>query len=183
MGANFKRELILGMVSIALFTILILVHVIQYQNRKISSNIPVVPVNSTNLTAITQSPTTSTSTPSTAPTQAKQQLTSNVIAQHNNANDCWIIVQGKVYAVSNYLSQHPGGAEAITPYCGQDATQAFVTMGGRGGHSQRAYNDLTSLYIGDLNGTITQQQTSGSTTTAQSTSTNVGGIGRSNDDD
>ncbi|EGR30433.1 hypothetical protein IMG5_132170 [Ichthyophthirius multifiliis] len=31
------------------------------------------------------------------------------IIQHDKRDDCWIVIQGKVYDLSNYISQHPGG--------------------------------------------------------------------------
>ena len=172
MGANFKRELILGIVSILLFTTLIIVHTLQYQNRKIKS---LTPIKTTNLTqpAII----------SGAPGQTSQQLTSDLVASHNTANDCWIIVQNKVYSVSSYLTQHPGGADRIIPYCGQEATQAFVTRGGSGSHSQNAYNILGAYYVGELNGAVLQQQQSTGTNAVQTAPVRPAGSGRSNDDD
>ena len=31
------------------------------------------------------------------------------VAQHSSENDCWVIVHGKVYDVTSFLSEHPGG--------------------------------------------------------------------------
>lgn len=72
------------------------------------------------------------------------------VATHNSTSDCWIIINNKVYNVTNYLRLHPGGSNRIIPYCGQDATQAFLTKGGEGSHSSLAYADLAQLYIGDV---------------------------------
>lgn len=77
-------------------------------------------------------------------------LTLESVATHNTPTDCWIIISGKVYSVSSYLSQHPGGAFRITPYCGQDATQAFATQGGQGTHSSGAQADLAQLLLGSV---------------------------------
>lgn len=35
------------------------------------------------------------------------------IAKHNSVNDCWLLINNKVYNVTNYLGQHPGGASTI----------------------------------------------------------------------
>lgn len=78
-------------------------------------------------------------------------LTIKEISKHNNPNDCWIIVNNSVYNVTSYLSIHPGGAKKIISYCGQDATQAFMTKGGKGSHSNSAKKDLLLLKIGDVN--------------------------------
>ena len=70
------------------------------------------------------------------------------VATHSTTADCWIVVSGMVYNVTNYLIQHPGGAGQITPYCGQDATTAFQTKGGQGTHSTNASQILQGLYVG-----------------------------------
>jgi cytochrome b involved in lipid metabolism len=81
-------------------------------------------------------------------------LTVQEVAKHNSASDCWLIVSGKVYDVTNYLGVHPGGAGTIIPYCGQDATQAFKVDVR---HSSTAGNILANYYLGDLNQSVPQQ--------------------------
>ena len=46
------------------------------------------------------------------------------IAKHNNENDCWMVIEGKVYDVTTYINQHPDG-RSILKGCGIDATQMF----------------------------------------------------------
>ncbi len=36
-------------------------------------------------------------------------FTKEEVAKHNKAEDCWIIVHNKVYDVTKFLSEHPGG--------------------------------------------------------------------------
>lgn len=74
----------------------------------------------------------------------------NEVMQHNTENDCWIVISSNVYNVTSFLSEHPGGAFEITPYCGKDATQAFETQGGRGAHSQTANDMLATYFIGSV---------------------------------
>jgi len=80
------------------------------------------------------------------------------VAKHNSAADCWLIISGKVYNVTGYLSSHPGGADAITPFCGADATTAFLTKGGNGSHSSFAASLLADYYLGDFNQTLKTPQ-------------------------
>jgi len=35
------------------------------------------------------------------------------VQQHNTPEDCWIIVHQKVYDVSAFLADHPGGSKSI----------------------------------------------------------------------
>ncbi|KAJ3517377.1 hypothetical protein NLJ89_g549 [Agrocybe chaxingu] len=47
------------------------------------------------------------------------------VAQHKSANSCWVIIQNKVYDVTDFLPDHPGGAEIILKYAGRDATSVY----------------------------------------------------------
>lgn len=37
-----------------------------------------------------------------------RKITLAEVAQHNKADDLWIVVAGKVYDVTKFLSEHPG---------------------------------------------------------------------------
>ena len=53
------------------------------------------------------------------------QYTTEEIKKHNTKNDCWIIINHKVYDVSQFLSIHPGGESIILTVGGCDATAYF----------------------------------------------------------
>ncbi len=72
------------------------------------------------------------------------------VAKHNTAADCWQVINNKVYDVTGAIAGHPGGAEAIIQFCGQDATTGFSNRNGKGPHPQNAQENLISFYIGDL---------------------------------
>lgn len=55
----------------------------------------------------------------------KTELTGTEVAKHNSASDCWVIVHGKVYDVTEFLPEHPGGSKIILKYAGKDATEEF----------------------------------------------------------
>lgn len=77
-------------------------------------------------------------------------ITVSQVAQHNNYNDCWVIISNKVYNVTSYINMHPAGPEKIILYCGKDATTAFDTKGSKGTHSQEAQNLLNTFYVGNI---------------------------------
>ncbi|KAI2631327.1 hypothetical protein GGS26DRAFT_591210 [Hypomontagnella submonticulosa] len=52
-------------------------------------------------------------------------LTTAEVAKHNTTSSCWIVVNGKVYDVTSYLGQHPGGAAILLRQGGRDATAEF----------------------------------------------------------
>ncbi|KZT74754.1 hypothetical protein DAEQUDRAFT_700767 [Daedalea quercina L-15889] len=47
------------------------------------------------------------------------------VTQHNNASSCWVIISNKVYDVTEFLPEHPGGSKIILKYAGRDATKAY----------------------------------------------------------
>ena len=73
------------------------------------------------------------------------------ISKHNQKNDCWLLIEGQVYDVTNFIKMHPGG-EAILQGCGIDATNLYKTrpMGSGTPHSQNANNRLQQYLIGKL---------------------------------
>lgn len=56
---------------------------------------------------------------------SKTTLTGVEVAKHNNAKDCWVIVHGRAYDVTEFLPEHPGGMKIILKYAGKDATEEF----------------------------------------------------------
>ena len=57
-----------------------------------------------------------------------------------------IIGGPKVYDVTKYLDDHPGGAEVMLDVAGQDADEFFEDIG----HSKEARNELKKFYIGEF---------------------------------
>jgi cytochrome b involved in lipid metabolism len=51
-------------------------------------------------------------------------ITMDMVAGHASATDCWMVINGKVIDVSNFVSKHPGG-DVIVQGCGKDATSYF----------------------------------------------------------
>jgi len=81
---------------------------------------------------------------STARVVSKKEL-----EEHNEDHkDQWIAVDGKVYTITEYKHEHPGGEDILLEHAGSDATEAFENVG----HSKDARNKLKSLLVGELEG-------------------------------
>jgi len=48
------------------------------------------------------------------------------VATHAIEDDCWTVIDGKVYDLSGYANEHPGGSAAVTAGCGKDSTKRFL---------------------------------------------------------
>jgi cytochrome b involved in lipid metabolism len=87
----------------------------------------------------------------TPPTQTPPPTSSSYtlanVAQHNSATSCWSAISGKVYDLTGWINQHPGGPGHILALCGSDGSAAFNAQ--HGGQSRPA-QELARFYIGDL---------------------------------
>ncbi|KAK2774714.1 hypothetical protein FQN53_003521 [Emmonsiellopsis sp. PD_33] len=77
---------------------------------------------------------------------ALQEYSADVVATHNSRDDLWITIHGKVYDVTKYVRDHPGGADALIEVAGTDATEAYEDVG----HSEDASEILESYLIGTV---------------------------------
>ncbi|CAJ1949315.1 unnamed protein product [Sphenostylis stenocarpa] len=68
------------------------------------------------------------------------------VSQHNNAKDCWLVIHGKVYNVTKFLEDHPGGDDVLLSSTGKDATNDFEDIG----HSTSAVAMMDEFYVGDI---------------------------------
>jgi flavocytochrome c len=50
------------------------------------------------------------------------------VAKHNKKDDLWIVVKGVVMDVTNWLDEHPGGAQALFSHMGRDASEEFEML-------------------------------------------------------
>jgi cytochrome b involved in lipid metabolism len=93
----------------------------------------------------TQTKTNTTNTTNTTSTGTSYTLTQ--VASHNNASNCWTTINGFVYNITSYISQHPGGTGAIIALCGIDSSADFNLQ--HGGQARPA-SELASFKIGTL---------------------------------
>ncbi|CAH1446625.1 unnamed protein product [Lactuca virosa] len=65
------------------------------------------------------------------------------VSKHNKTLDCWVIISGKVFDVTSFMEDHPGGSEVLLAATGKDATNDFEDVG----HSEEARDLMDKYYI------------------------------------
>jgi len=81
------------------------------------------------------------------------------VSQHDDESSAWIVIDGYVYDVTSFLTDHPGGKEIVLPHLGKDATATF-TDEREHVHSEAAYNILKKYRIGVLEDRVARDRKS-----------------------
>ncbi|TKD09489.1 cytochrome b5 domain-containing protein [Polyangium fumosum] len=84
-----------------------------------------------------------------APREARL-LSRAEVAHHDRPEDCWLVIRGKAYDVTKYLSAHPAPPRTITDHCGKESTSAFETKERGRAHSPQAWQLLETYFVGEV---------------------------------
>ncbi len=93
----------------------------------------------------------------TTANQQNKTFSMDEVATHSSKTDCWTVISGKVYDLTDFVNRHPGGNEVVRA-CGIDATTLFTSrttedgqpVGSGTPHSQVAQEQLAELKIGTI---------------------------------
>ena len=64
------------------------------------------------------------------------------VQNHNKIDDCWIIIDDKIYDVTEFALSHPGGKQLLYSVGGQDATEYFYEL-----HRKEILLEVASEFI------------------------------------
>ncbi|TFY57580.1 hypothetical protein EVG20_g8489 [Dentipellis fragilis] len=73
--------------------------------------------------------------------------TASDVAQHDSASSCWVSHRGRVYDVTGFLADHPGGDDLLLKYAGRDVENVMKDPQEHD-HSDSAYAMLEEFIIG-----------------------------------
>ncbi|XP_073054705.1 cytochrome b5-like [Primulina eburnea] len=76
------------------------------------------------------------------------------ISEHNSKKDCWLLINGKVYDVTKFLDDHPGGDDVLLTATGKDATDDFEDVG----HSSSARATMDEFFVGEIDSSTIQSK-------------------------
>ncbi|XP_008566107.1 PREDICTED: cytochrome b5 type B [Galeopterus variegatus] len=68
------------------------------------------------------------------------------VAERSSSKEIWLVIHGRVYDITRFLNEHPGGEEVLLEQAGTDASESFEDVG----HSSDAREMLKQYYIGDV---------------------------------
>ncbi|KAI9493577.1 cytochrome b5-like heme/steroid binding domain-containing protein [Zychaea mexicana] len=68
------------------------------------------------------------------------------VSKHQSKDDLWMVIHNKVYNVTAFVQEHPGGEDVLLDESGKDATEAFEDIG----HSDEAREILEKYLVGEL---------------------------------
>lgn len=75
--------------------------------------------------------------------------TAEDVARHSTEGSCWVSYAGKVYNVTGFLADHPGGDDLVLQYAGRDVQEVMKDKA-QHDHSDSAYDMLEEFCIGRL---------------------------------
>merc|ERR1719247_1816533 len=59
---------------------------------------------------------------------AKGGIPMSEVQKHKTKDSAWVILHGKVYDLTEFLDDHPGGAEVVLKWAGRDATKFWSAI-------------------------------------------------------
>ncbi|XP_010544869.1 PREDICTED: cytochrome B5 [Tarenaya hassleriana] len=68
------------------------------------------------------------------------------LAKHKCRNNCWILIHDKVYDVSSFMDEHPGGDNLLLSVTGKDGSDDFDEVS----HSDEAKAMMKKFFIGEV---------------------------------
>ena len=83
---------------------------------------------------------------------AIRKITREELKIHNRASadgrlpdDVWVLVKDRVYDLSPFFRNHPGGPDVIEEFSGKDATKSFVDAS----HPASAKKEMEKYFVGE----------------------------------
>jgi len=86
-----------------------------------------------------------------AAADVKQTYTLTDLKANTTEKSCYLLIDEKVYNVTEFLDEHPGGYDIILNTTGRDATEDFEEIG----HSNAAREMLDKYLVGNFEGQAT----------------------------
>jgi len=74
------------------------------------------------------------------------QISLKEVEEHDSSDSLWIVIDDKIYDLTDFAAEHPGGSHVLEENAGREATQEFEDAG----HSDDARAMMKDFLIGQL---------------------------------
>ncbi|KAI1285304.1 Cytochrome b5 [Halotydeus destructor] len=75
-----------------------------------------------------------------------KQFTLEEVSTHNDKKSAFLVIHDKVFDITKFADEHPGGEEVLYEQAGKDATESFEDVG----HSTDARDLMMTYLVGEL---------------------------------
>lgn len=75
-------------------------------------------------------------------------VSKDLLKSHKTVDDCWTVLNGKVYNITPYLRFHPGGVDEIMKCAGKDGTSLFMKYHAWVNYERMLEKCLVGMFIG-----------------------------------
>lgn len=73
-------------------------------------------------------------------------VTLEEVKKHNGRESLWFVIHNKVYDVTKFMDEHPGGEEVLLEQAGKNASEIFEDVS----HSADAKDMMKNYLVGEL---------------------------------
>ncbi|KAL2822336.1 hypothetical protein BDW59DRAFT_149500 [Aspergillus cavernicola] len=88
-------------------------------------------------------------------------ITSAEVESHNSADSCYVTLGSKVYDITSFVEDHPGGGDLILEYAGKDVTEILRDPASHN-HSDSAYEIIEESLVGFIGSESSAKPANGS---------------------
>ena len=74
----------------------------------------------------------------------EKKLKKTNLEMNNKEDDLWVAVNGKVYDLTKFVNEHPGGPQVLLDHAGKDGTKTFNDAK----HPKEAIKDMEKYCVG-----------------------------------
>ena len=75
-----------------------------------------------------------------------QIITLEEVKKHNTRDSVWFVIHNKIYDVTKFMDEHPGGEEVLLEQAGKNASEIFEDVS----HSADAKDLMKTYLVGEL---------------------------------
>ena len=118
-----------------------------YNRKSISNNLRLLAITTISLSTATAIYISSIKAENDSNIKSKNSISLDEFIKHNSKDDCWVLINNKIYDVTDFIPNHPGGVMPLISHGGYDATMIYEKLHPKGTIEKFLSDDK---FIGEL---------------------------------